>query len=352
MRPARADALAVAAELRAKGCATVVAITHQDMPRDRELAQTGTFPLIVGGHEHAAIVENVEGTWIVKAGSDAAATIVSDLTWDGGTLAVSVQRVTIDGYPEDLEVRARVDAHMAKVHQLAEATLVQVGGEQAPLSSVGTRVKQTTMGTLLCARVRDAMRADHAVLNGGGIRANRDYPELFTYGDLEAEVPFDNEVVVVPMSGRDVKAAVAASRARAPVEHGGFLQADFDPAALEDGRTYRLALVRNLFAGMDHNEPLMQFAIDHPDAIPAAGTGRDIKHLLAEAFAVELWQKLGGFDEIDRDHDGAIDEAEVIAALGRLSAQAPSHVIAQLMLHTLDKDGDDRVTRAEATGRA
>lgn len=344
MRPARDEALAAAAALRARGCATVVAITHQDMARDRELARTHAFPLIVGGHEHVPFVEQVEGTWIVKSGVDGLAAIVSDL--DGAT--VQATRVTVDRCAEDPEIRALVDRHMAKVRELADATLVEVTAG-APLSSVGTRVCQTTMGTLLCGRVRDAMRAELAVLNGGGIRASCHYPERFTYGDLEAEVPFDNEVVVVAMPGRTLKAAVVESRARAPAEHGGFLQADFDPAALDDARTYRVALVRNLFAGMDHNATFMQFAAERPEAIPAAGTGREIKHLLAESFAVELWRKLGGFDDIDRNHDGSIDEAEVMAALARISPHAPSHVVAHLMMHTLDKDGDDRVSRTEAT---
>jgi hypothetical protein len=204
------------------------------------------------------------------------------------------------------------------------------------------------MGALLCSRVRDAMGADLAVLNGGAIRANRDYPDRFTYGDLEAEVPFDNEVVVVTMAGRDVRAAIAASRAHAPVESGGFLQCDRDPDALADDATYGVALVRNLFFGMDHNAPLIQLAHDHPEAIPPAGSGRDIKHVLAEAFAVELWKKLGKFDEIDVNHDGKVDEAEVLAALERITAHAPSHVTAHLLLHTLDKDGDDTVTAGEA----
>jgi 2',3'-cyclic-nucleotide 2'-phosphodiesterase (5'-nucleotidase family) len=347
LRPAQADALAAAADLRARGCSTVIAITHQDMAADRMLARTRAFPLIVGGHEHVPFMENVDGTWIVKAGADGVAAIISDLTL-GADPTVTVTRVTVDGYPEDAEVRARVERHMAKVHEIADATLVDVapGGS---LSSVGTRVRQTTMGTLLCARVRDAMQADLAILNGGGIRANHDYPERFTYGDLEAEVPFDNEVVVVAMPGATIKAAIAASRAHAPNESGGFLQSSVDPATLDDARTYRVALVRNLFVGMDHNEPLMQLARDEPGAIPPAGSGRDIKHLLAESFAVELWKKLGGFDEIDTNHDGTIDEAEVMAALERITPHAPSHVLAQLLVHTLDKDHDDHVSRAEAT---
>lgn len=347
LRPAQPDALAAAADLRARGCSTVIAITHQDMASDRALARTRAFPLIVGGHEHVPFTEDVEGTWIVKAGTDGDAAIVSDLAF-GAELTITTTRVAVDGYPEDVDMRARVERHMAKVREIAEATLVEVAPGQV-LSSVGTRVRQTAMGTLLCTRVRDAMHAEVAVLNGGAIRANRDYPERFTYGDLEAEVPFANEVVVVAMPGAILKAAIAASRARAPVESGGFLQSSVDPATLDDARTYRVALVRDLFVGMDHNEPLIQFAHDRPGAIPAVGTGRDIKLLLAESFAVELWHKLGGFDQIDTNRDGSVDEAEVMAALGRITAHAPSHVVAQLLVHALDKDRNGRVNRAEAT---
>jgi len=347
VRSAYTDALAAAAELRARGCTTVVAITHQDMAVDRVLARTHVFPLIVGGHEHVPFIEEVEGTWIVKAGADGVAAIVSDLAFEG-TPRVTVTRVMSADYPEDVDVRARVERHLAKVREIADATLVQVAPGEL-LSSVGARVRQTTMGTLLCTRTRDAMHADIAVLNGGAIRASHDYPERFTYGDLETEVPFENEVVVVAMPGATIKAAIAASRSHAPVESGGFLQACVDPETLEDARSYRLALVRNLFVGMDHNEPLMRFAAAHPEAIPQAGTGRDIKHVLVEAFAVELWKKLGGFDQIDVNHDGSIDEAEVLAALERITAHAPSHIVAHLLVHMLDKDSDELVTRFEAT---
>jgi 2',3'-cyclic-nucleotide 2'-phosphodiesterase (5'-nucleotidase family) len=348
-RPAHAWALANAADLRARGCTTVVAITHQSMDADRELARTGAFPLVVGGHEHVPFLEQVGATWVVKAGEDATAAIVSDLAFaDDGTVAVGVRRVATDDYPEDAAVRARVETHLAKVRELSDATLVRLGPGDA-LSSVGTRIHQTTMGTLLCTRVRDAMRADVALLNGGAIRASRDYVERFTYGDLETEVPFDNELVVVAMSGAELKAAVAASRAHAPAESGGFLQVVPAPETLDDAHTYGVALVRNLFYGMDHNEPLIAFAAAHPTAIPPVGTGRDIKHVLAEAFAVELWHRLGGFDRIDTNHDGTVNEAEILAALANISQQAPSHITARLLLHTLDRDGDERVTRGEDT---
>ncbi|MFT3698689.1 MAG: 5'-nucleotidase C-terminal domain-containing protein [Kofleriaceae bacterium] len=321
LRNAQTDALAAAAEL---ACDTVIAITHQSIDADRRLAQTRKFPLIVGGHEHVPFVEQVAGTWIVKAGQNGDAAIISDIEGDH----VTVTRVTVDGYAEDPDVRARVDRHMQKVVEIANATLVRVAPGQG-LSSVGTRVKQTSMGHLLCTRIAEAMKADLAVLNGGAIRASREYPERFTYGDLETEVPFDNELVVVAMPGHVLKAAVAASRAHAPAESGGFLQTCMDLETVDDARSYRVALVRNLFEGMDHNEPLMAFAATTPDAIPPHNTGRDIKHVLAEAFAFELWKKLGGIEHLDTNHDGIADEDEIMAGLEEIGA--PSHVVAKLI---------------------
>ena len=51
---------------------------------DRKLAAAQTsppFPLILGGHEHKVFLEEIERTWIIKAGTDAAFAAVVDLEW-------------------------------------------------------------------------------------------------------------------------------------------------------------------------------------------------------------------------------------------------------------------------------
>jgi len=175
------------------------------------------------------------------------------------------------------------------VKALACATLLHVQPGQH-LSSVGARAKQTTMGTLLTSLLRDTMGAEACVLNGGGVRGARDYDVHFTYGDLEQEVPFENEVVVASIPGAVLREAIAASRAHAPAESGGFLQVDDRTEVAETGnllvsigghpldeaRVYRVALVRNLFEGMDHIEPLVRFARESPASIPPPGSGRDV----------------------------------------------------------------------------
>lgn len=360
-------ALEETALLLRAGCRAVVPITHQPFDDDRALAlaqRSPPFPVIVGGHEHVPILENVEGTWIVKSGSEATHAVVTEIAFPEGEASapvVTVRREAVAPYPEDEGLRARVDRHMARVRELATATLLRLSpGEE--LSSVGVRSRQTSMGTLVCSRLRDALAADACVFNGGGIRGGHDYDQWLTYGDVEAEVPFDNEIIVVRMPGRVVREAVAFSRAKAPAESGAFLQVDdrtvvdedhvvvaIDGAPLDPDRDYGVAIVRELLFGLDHVEPLVRWASDNPGLVPPPGSGREPKMLLVQAFAVAIWEELGGFDALDTDGDERVTPAEIAAAVARARpAQAPSDVLADVVLRALDADGDRVITREEA----
>lgn len=360
---ANATALEAIARLTTdEGCALVVPLTHQFIAEDRALARAvdaRRVPVILGGHEHGEIVERVHGVWIVKAKADAVTAGVVDIELDDRGVHVAVRIESVAAYPEDPAMRARADGHMSRVRELDDVTILALP-PGASLSSVGTRSAQTSLGTLLASRVRDALGAEGGLFNGGGIRGNRVYEGRFTYGALKTEVPFDNEMVVVPLPGRVLAAAIAASRIHAPVEFAGFLQVDdrmvVDPrshALLEvDGepfepeRDYRIAMVRNFLAGLDRIEPLVQFAQEHPERVPMVDSGRDVRVLLATAFAVELWRGLGGFDAVDGDGDGRVTREEVEAALAANPAQRRPDLAASLVVTALDTN-DDRVISPE-----
>ena len=356
------------------GCACVVPVTHQPMDDDRALCLAGVdarFPVLVGGHEHVPFVEKVGGTWIVKAGADAVKAAVIDLAWPAEAPAtgqpdlpgVTIRLDATADYPEDAALRRLVDEHMMKVHALEGATLMALAPGET-LSSVGGRAHPTSVATLVCSRLRDALGADACLFNGGGIRASRDYRERFTYGDLEAEVPFDNEMVIVRMPGRVVRAAVTASRALAPAESGAYLQADdgvvveepghrvtaLGGAPLDEDREYRIAIVRNLLEGMDHIEPLVRFGREHPETVPPEGCGRDVKIVLVDAFARALWQNLGGFDVVDVNHDGQVTPSEIQQAVARVTHTQPSALAAGLVLNAIDVKHQGAITRDEVEG--
>ncbi|WP_437779829.1 5'-nucleotidase C-terminal domain-containing protein [Sorangium sp. So ce1097] len=357
--------------VREEGCACVIPITHQSRDDDLALARAQReprFPVILGGHEHEVHLDDVGGCWVVKAGTDAESAAIVDLAWPAEAPAagapdlpaVTVRIEDVAGHPEDPAVRARVDLHMQLVRDLDAATLLRLP-PGTTLSSVGTRSRQTSLGELVCSRIRDVLQADGCLFNGGGIRGDRAYLERFTYGDLKAEVPFSNEVVVVAMPGRVVREAVAASRSRAPAQHGGYLQIDDRMATdaggaliaigglpLVDDREYRIATVRGLLVGMDDIAPLVRFAQEHPERVPPADSGREPKLVLVESFAVELWRQLGPFASIDADGDGAVSADELRAAVSRATSETPSEVVVGEMLRALDRDGDRRVSLDEA----
>lgn len=354
-----------ARSLLASGCDCVIPVTHQDVQDDRALARAPVsppFPVVLGGHEHVVVQERVEGTWVLKAGMDAEHAAVVDLAWDeSGALSTTVTIASTSDFAEDAALRAKVDAAMGKVRALEAATLYTVP-EGVRLSSVGTRVRPATMGTLVCNRLRDALGADAAIFNGGGIRASRDYPARLTYGDVKTELPFDNEVVVARLPGRVLAEAVAASRAHAPEEFGGYLQVDdrtevdgttqavvrVAGAPLDPAREYGVAMVRDLLTGMDHIEPLVRFGKEHPERVPPPGSGREVKMVLVESFALSLWNRLGGFDTVDLNHDGRVSEEELELAIAQTNHEPRSPVAARLVLQTLDTEHAGAITRDEA----
>lgn len=361
-----AAALREAAALRARGCDVVIPLTHQFVVADRALAaaqREPPFPVILGGHEHAGIMEYVEGTWIIKAKADAENAAVIDVTTDApdrSDVRAVVRLEPVSGYEEDPAIRELVDRHMKLVRDLEAATLFRIPDGEV-LSSIGTRSMQTSLGSLLVSRIRDVLDADVAVLNGGGVRGSREYTNRFTYGALRAEVPFDNEMVVVPIPGAVLAEVVAFSRARAPVEYGGFLQVD-DRVLVADGtnelvavagapfdpsREYRVALVRNFFDGLDGIEPFVRFAKEHPTRIPRVDSGRDVRLVLVCAFARDIWRKLGGFAAIDVDGDGSVTPAEVAAALEHARGERAQEATAGLVVTTLDRDHDGVISREE-----
>ncbi len=338
--PARETARTVATALVHDGVADlVVPLTHLPLAEDRLLAKeqrTPPFRIILGGHDHAEVLEWVDGTCIAKAGHDAARAIIVELAWpsplrDGAgkahEAALQVRLEAVAGYAESAPIRALVDRLMTRVREVQDATLLRIPQGLA-LSSIGSRNRQTTLGQMLCTRLRDVLGADACILNGGGIRGGRDYDGRFTFADLEAELPFDNEISVMPLLGSELRDAVASSRAAG--ESGGYLQVDdgvsvderniisaIGGVPLDSQRTYRVALMRNLLLGMDRIAPLMRIGVERPERVPPAGCGREVKLVLVDAFGAMLARQLG-FERVDMNHDGVLSVSEISAGLALL----------------------------------
>jgi hypothetical protein len=161
-----------------------------------------------------------------------------------------------------------------------------------------------------------------------------------------------------------LQSALRESRAHAPRPSPGFLQIDdravvstvitrcrvlageaFDPA-----RTYRVATVRVLFDGLDGIEPLLAFREAHAERIPPTDSGRELKLIVVDAFALELWRSLGRFAALDADGDDRVTADEIRAAAARVSRDVPHEMLLEGLIHLFDRDGDGVISRDEAQG--
>jgi 2',3'-cyclic-nucleotide 2'-phosphodiesterase (5'-nucleotidase family) len=74
--------------------------------------------------------------------------------------------------------------------------------------------------------MRASARADVAIMNGGGIRAGKVYAPgtTLTRRDILAEMPFNNRMVTIEVSGNDLRRAIENGLALLPNASGRFPQ--------------------------------------------------------------------------------------------------------------------------------
>ena len=112
-----AAARVAVAEIRTGRRPIVVAVTHQDMPADEQMARAVPgIHLVIGGHEHDPLENVVGDTLITKAGSDGVFVVRIDLqvTPDGKVLARQHRFVPIT--PDLPEEILKLDQHVVDLN--------------------------------------------------------------------------------------------------------------------------------------------------------------------------------------------------------------------------------------------
>lgn len=196
-----------AAALRAQGAEVLVALTHNSLAEDRRLAASGLFQLILGGHEHHLISEQVGGTPIFKAGADARDVIHVRLRFAGAgkqrrLVGIAWDIIPVDGrWAEDAQVLALADQFALAAGQRLDQA---IGETLVPLDARGETLRrgESNIANFAADAVRAAMGSDIALLNGGGFRIDRILPAgPLSQRDLLALLPFQNRLVLLSIRG-------------------------------------------------------------------------------------------------------------------------------------------------------
>jgi 2',3'-cyclic-nucleotide 2'-phosphodiesterase (5'-nucleotidase family) len=216
--PIVATATAAVARLQADGADLIIALTHDDIADDRDLARSvDGIDVILGGHDHDPITFYEGGVLIAKAGYDAHYLATIDLAVDRvrerDKEVVQVipawRYLPTAGIAPDPEIKAVVDRYNA---ELDEELDVPVGTTTVALDSrrATVRTAESNFGNLVADAIRAAVGADVALANGGGIRGDRLYDPgtVLTRKDILSELPFGNVTVLIELSGADLLAAL------------------------------------------------------------------------------------------------------------------------------------------------
>ena len=125
----------------------------------------------------------------------------------------------------DPEVAALVKGFEA---ELSSELDVVIGRTQSELDSrrATVRTGEAAIGNLIADAMRETTDADVALMNGGGIRADRIYPPGtdITRRDVLAELPFGNRVVKVEVNGDVLRQALEHGFSRTADAAGRFPQ--------------------------------------------------------------------------------------------------------------------------------
>jgi 2',3'-cyclic-nucleotide 2'-phosphodiesterase (5'-nucleotidase family) len=231
--PTLETAKAQAAALRQEGADFVVVVMHANRGDSLALQAARAADLILTGHTHDLLV-NFDGlNAIVESGYNGLYVTVVDIditvrVRDGKRETAwwpqfrIVDTATVAPDPEVAAVVARYEAAFAREMDVPIATTaVELDSRNATV-----RTGEAAIGNLFADAMRGAANADAALMNGGGIRAGKVYPpgSAITRRDILAELPFNNKVVAVQISGRDLKRAVENGLAQLPASGGRFPQ--------------------------------------------------------------------------------------------------------------------------------
>ena len=210
---------------------------HDEIPELIEALPPGTIDAVVAGHTHQVVHHYIKGVPIIEAGANGLNYNLLYLTWDWNKNRLVSSRTEIEGpvpvcekvfenqsdcnamRPEPRGGRGRLVTPkfhgaairpVSSIAQWAEGVAHSVDALKKKV--VGTasgalthdRTREAPLGNFITDAMRSALKTDVAINNPGGIRAVIEAGEV-RYEDVFRSFPFDNDVVVLSLTGKQLE---------------------------------------------------------------------------------------------------------------------------------------------------
>lgn len=240
-KSATATARELVPKLRQAGADIVICLSHMREPNDVKLAEQtdGLMDIILGGHDHFYNHRLVNGTHVLRSGTDFKQLSYLE-AWrradglPGWDFNIWRRDVTSD-VPEDELSAKLVNALTSK---LKRSLTKLVGWTAVPMDArfSTVRVRESNIGNFVCDVMRRHHCADCSIMASGTIRGDQIYPPgAIRIKDLVNCFPFEDPVVLLRVTGRAIWEALENGVSAYPAFEGKFPQVsnivfEFDPA--------------------------------------------------------------------------------------------------------------------------
>ncbi|KAF2465527.1 5'-nucleotidase [Lindgomyces ingoldianus] len=229
-KSASATAKELVPGLREQGAEIVVAVTHQREPNDNKLAELtadGLVDIILGGHDHYYSHNFVNGTHVLRSGTDFKQLSHIEVRRKEGSKKWDfkiVRRDIVSSIPKDPGAEELVE----KLTRALKTKLDKpIGYTAAPLDARFTtvRTKESNYGNFVCDLMRYYYQADCCIMAAGTIRGDQIYPPgVIRLRDIVNCFPFEDPVVVIKVTGKALLGALENGVSNYPALEGRFPQ--------------------------------------------------------------------------------------------------------------------------------
>ncbi len=214
-----------------------VLMTHIGFENDVELAKELDpelgIDVIVGGHSHTVLEEpaKVNDILIVQAG--VGTDVIGRFDIDIDTKSNSISDYTWKLVPIDEEHCRKNEAVEELILNYKKITDEKYGAILTTLTDKAThpdRYRETTAGNLFCDILQDSFGLDLVMLGSGSLRKEEIGP-IVTVGALLDMYSYDEKLLKIKLTGRELKSAMLHVLKNAPVDgsgHGEYYQLSKD----------------------------------------------------------------------------------------------------------------------------
>ena len=286
--------------MRAQGADVIVALVHEGGTTKEAPLQPGctglegaivdiarkldpAIKLVISGHTHQGFLCQVDGRTVTQAATAGHLLTRISMKVDPRTDTVSDLQasnvvMTPDLYPAD----PRIAAFVAKVKEGSRAALARPMAKlgSAPVLRKKNEAGESALGGVIADAVLAATREQGAqigFMNEGGIRKDLEAGEgnLANFGQTQAVLPFGNTLVVMDLTGAQLRTLLEQQWARPAASDTSMLQVSqgfsyqwdekrpvgsrvvpgsitLNGVAIEDGKTYRVVANNFLAEGGDN----------------------------------------------------------------------------------------------------